>query len=153
MFNKISHDLLAKYSDTFVGIEKELVSKRFGGLTVVSGSVGSGKDTLLAGIALHFDPQNCLVVFTETRPEDSVLGKVANSFLHYTYGVFSIDDILVDLSNTTCTEIFIQQYMQQGWSDTDQHVKDLDKLRKFCTDSGKNIYIGVHARKVFGNML
>lgn len=152
MFNKTQHSLLSKYSNNVSGVErapsKELVTQRLGGLTIISGSSGSGKNTLMAGIALHCDPQDCLVVFTESRPEDNVLGKVANSFLHYTYGkTFNIDNLLSELDNSSCTSIFIEQYPPKSVYNAEQSIKGLDKLRHWCKENNKNIYICVHARK------
>lgn len=152
MYNKQSHKLLATYANTCVGVEssrhRELVSKSFGGLTVISGTTLDGKNTLLAGIALHYDPQDCCVVFTESRPEDNILGKVANSFLHYTYGNMSdIDVMLGEMSNLSCNTFFIEQFIPSYHGGVQKDLENLGKLKSWCKITGKEIYICVHAQK------
>lgn len=147
----VKHKLLEKYSNSVLGIEqgrkRELLIGEFSGLTIVSGNSGGGKNTLLAGIALNYKPEDCCVVYTESlHSEETPLGKVAYSYLYH-YKSFDVEDLLKSFDGTTCSNFFIEQYNHVNL-DMVESITTLEKLRVWCKNNNKRIFICVHSSKV-----
>tara|TARA_B100001105_G_scaffold119371_1_gene95624 strand:- start:1143 stop:1568 length:426 start_codon:yes stop_codon:yes gene_type:complete len=129
-----------------LGISRQsaLTIDKYEGLTVLCGTSGGGKNTLLAGIALHTPKEDNHVICTESYTIDcGVLGKVAEMYS----GMFDfqLDKVVKIICESSAKNIFIEQYHNHG--DFSQPVEDMKKLARIAKDLDKNITICVHRRK------
>ncbi|AUR86398.1 hypothetical protein NVP1084O_191 [Vibrio phage 1.084.O._10N.261.49.F5] len=143
------HTILAKMATTVLGIErpsfvKELVCQSFGNLTVISGSANSGKNTLLAGIALNYDKKDCIAVLTESY--DLKLVRVCDVVYDQTIHN-DTTEIIEALEGVTGKNIFIEQYQPKftcNWQPQD----DMKQLMLWSKETNNNVYICVHSRRI-----
>ena len=116
-----------------------------GNLTIIKGSPMSGKNTMLAGIALRTEKEDNLVILTETSLYDSgVLLKVADHYSEVLTG--SIDRMVEVMSKIPANNIFIEQYDPINLADFRQYEKDMLTLKDVAKILDKKIFIGVYKK-------
>lgn len=124
--------------------QSTLTIDKYKGFTILCGTSGGGKNTLLAGIALHTPKEDNHVICTESYKFDcGVLGKVANTYSEV-FG-FQLDKIIEIIHESPVKNIFIEQYQNLG--DFSQPAKDMQNLARIAKDLDKNITICVNRRK------
>ena len=124
--------------------QSTLTIARYPSLTVISGTCGGGKNTLLAGITLHTPKEDNHIILTETMGEHaSVLLKGAATYSEiFTFDIVKVVDVI---KSSPAKNIFIEQYHNLG--DWDQPVKDMRTLAELSKELDKNITICVYRRK------
>lgn len=128
--------------------ERVLTSTNYEGLTIISSRSSCGKNTLLAGIMSNTDKEETLLVLTETSPYNATGMIKSCASLIQDYREFDIDNVLFYLEQTTHENIFIEQY--NNLASDEEKLNDLIKLKTFCRDTGRNIYMCVYNRKEKG---
>jgi ABC-type lipoprotein export system ATPase subunit len=127
--------------------ESNLTINKFPHLTIVSGISGGGKNTLLAGIALHTNKGDNHVICTECWANDcGVLQKVAKYHSQVIGGY--IEGIIEIINESPVENIFIEQYQNCG--NVNQPTKDMKLLSDLAKLLNKNITICVHRPRQSG---
>ena len=116
----------------------------FESLTIISGVSCSGKNTLLAGLALNYPVEHNHVICVESYVADcGGLGKVA-SFYSEVVG-FDLGTVVGIVSESPAKNIFIEQYHRGSSSP----FEDMKTLIDLGNSLGKKIHICVHRPRTY----
>ena len=129
--------------------DRTLNINKFDNLTVISSASGAGKNTLMKGIMLDYDPKDNFLVLVESHINNTYCN-LSKEIMLCNYSRLDIETVLDEFEQTDCNNLFIEQYISCNNKDTP--FEDLNYLRKYSKTSGKNVYICVHLprNKLYG---
>ena len=124
------------------------IARNYKGLTVISGTSGSGKNTMLAGIALRTPTEDNLLILTESYIGDFGYN-IADDFVEVPR--LSFDDFLKLIEEAEQPNIFIEQWLHFSWGTTDQEqCSNMKKLSDLAFNLNKNIVVCIHRKRSNG---
>ena len=121
--------------------DRTLNINKFDNLTVISSASGAGKNTLMKGIMLDYDPKDNFLVLVESQVNNTYC-MLSKEIMICNYVSLDIETVLEEFEQTDCNNLFIEQYINHDNKDT--QFEDLNYLRKYSKTSGKSVYICVH---------
>lgn len=125
--------------------QSTLTIDRYNRLTIVSGTCGGGKNTLLAGVMSNYDSYDNHIIYTETRWCDNKQLSIHANYCSELQG-FDIETVVGLIKETPAENIFIEQY-HNNFGEWDKPLKDMKTLCNTADLLDKNITICVHKRR------
>ena len=136
------YNILNKLSMHCLRGDKVININKFDNLTVISSTARAGKNTLMKGIMLGYNPEDNFTVLTESAEFSSGFHDLSKTMMS-AYGDVNLEKIVHEFEQTECNNLFVEQYISCGRNKNKQ-FKDLNYLREYSKTSGKAVYICVH---------
>ena len=124
------------------------IATNYKGLTVISSTIGSGKNELLSGIALSTPREDNLFILTEsdiTFFNPSIFGKYSELWSS------DFESVITLIEKSEQPNIFIEQWLHYYWGNTDQErCNNMKKLADLAYNLNKNIAVCIHRKRSSG---